>query len=89
MPLGGGIHRISSLQCTHPRTQRIQYRLRAEDIASFRRRFVTLTTLIEETGLHRNTLKSLLAASHVKRFAPNGQDFGPVYLRSETVKALK
>ncbi|WP_458791910.1 hypothetical protein [Yoonia sp. MH D7] len=78
-----------ALQRTHPRTKRVQYRLRAEDISSFHRRFVTLTTLIEETGYHRNTLKSLLAAAHVNRFSPDGQDFGPVYLRKEAIKALK
>lgn len=78
-----------SLQHMHPRTKRVQYRLRAEDISSFHRRFVTLTTLIEETGYQRNTLKSLLAAAGVNRFSPEGQDFGPVYLREEAIKALK
>ena len=69
-------------------TRRLQYRLSAADISSFHRRFVTLTTLSAETGLHRNTLKGLLAASRVNRFAPNGQDFGPVYLRAEAIIAL-
>jgi hypothetical protein len=78
-----------ALQHMHPRTKRVQYRLSAEDISSFHRRFVTLTTLIEETGYHRNTLKTLLAAARVDRFFPEDQDFGPVYLREEAVKALK
>ncbi len=78
-----------ALHCTNPRTRRAQYRLSADDISSFHRRFVTLKTLSEETGHHRNTVKSLLAASRVARFAPGGQDFGQVYLRSETAKALK
>ncbi len=76
-------------QCIHPSTKRIQYRLSANDISSFHLRLVTLTTLIEETGYHRNTLKSLLAATRVNRFSPEGQDFGPVYLREEAIKALK
>jgi len=78
-----------ALPCTNPRTGRLQYRLSAEHIASFHRRFVTLTTLSEETGLHRNTLKRLLANSQVTRFTADGRDFGPVYLRSEAVRAVK
>jgi len=73
---------------TNSRTGRPQYRLGADEIASFHRRFVTLTTLSEETGYHRNTLKSLLEASRVTRFTPEGQDFGPVYPRAEAIKAL-
>ena len=76
-------------QYTNPRKRRAQYRLSADQIASFQKRFVTLTTLGEETGYHRNTLKGLFAASRVARFTPDGQDFGPVYLRSEAAKALK
>ncbi len=78
-----------ALHCTNPRTRRAQYRVSADDISSLHRHFVTLKTLSEETGYHRNTVKSLLAASCVARFAPGGQDFGQVYLRSETAKALK
>ena len=78
-----------ALQHMRPRTKRVQYRLSTEEISSFHRCFVTLTTLIEETGYHRNTLKTLLAAAHLNRFSPDGQHFGPVYLREEAVKALK
>ena len=74
---------------TNPKTGRQQYRLSAEDIAAFHERFVTLTTLSNETGHHRNTLKSLLEASQVSRFAPGNQDFGPVFLRAEAIKALR
>ena len=73
---------------TNPKTGRQQYRLSAEDIASFHGRFVTLTTLSRETGQHRNTLRSLLEASEVAPFAPGGQDFGQVFLRAEAVRAF-
>lgn len=49
----------------------------------------TLTTLSSETGLHRNTVRGLLAASRVTPFAPDRQEFGPVYLRAEALRALK
>lgn len=75
-------------QQTNPRTGRQQYWLSARNIAAFHERFVTLTTLSDETGHHRNTLKSLLKASRVARFAPGDQDFGPVFLRAEAIAAL-
>mgnify|MGYP003668569135 CR=1 FL=1 len=71
-----------------PKTGRSQYRLTAEDIRAFHRRFVTLPTLTRETQFHRNTLRGLLTKSGVARFSPDGHDFGPVYLRSEAEKAL-
>lgn len=74
---------------TNPETGREQYWLSAEEIASFHARFVTLTTLSDETGNHRNTLKSLLQASRGPRFVPSDQDFGPVFLREEAIKALR
>lgn len=73
---------------THPKTGRSQYRLSAEDVSAFHRRFVTLPTLSLETGRHRNTLTGLLARAGVARFSSDEKDFGPVYLRSETAKAL-
>lgn len=79
----------SATQYTNPRTRCAQYRLSTDQITSFQKRFATLTTLCEETGYHRNTLKDLFAASRVARFTPGGQDFGPVNLRSEAAKALK
>lgn len=42
--------------------------------------------LIAETGLHRNTLYKLLDAARVESFAPNGKDFGAVFLRSDLAK---
>lgn len=79
----------SAVHCLNPKTGRPQCRLGAEDISSFHQRFVTLPTLSEETGYHRNTLKTLLEASWVARFAPDGQDFGRVYLREETTRAVE
>lgn len=80
---------VPARQVLNVKTGRLQYHLGAEDIASFHRRFVTLTTLSAETGHHRHTLKGLLAASKVGRFAPEGQDFGPVYLRAEVSQAVR
>jgi hypothetical protein len=78
-----------AMQCLSARTGRPQYRLSTEDISAFHRRFVTLPTLSEETGYHRNTLKRRLEASRIHRFTPNGQDFGPAYLRENVTNALK
>jgi hypothetical protein len=80
---------IPARQAMNSRTRRLQYWVSAEDIESFHRRFVTITTLSSETGLHRNSVRGLLAASRVTPFAPGGQEFGPVYLRAEALRALK
>ncbi|MER2508992.1 MAG: hypothetical protein ABTQ27_09545 [Amaricoccus sp.] len=69
-------------------TGRAQHYLRPEDIAAFRRRFVTLTTFSEKTGRHRNAQRGQVAAGGVARFVADGQSFGPVQLREEVVTAL-
>jgi hypothetical protein len=80
---------VPAVQVVNPDTGRLQHFLRLEDIAAFHRRFATLTTLATETGHHRNTLRAQLAAAGIARFAPGGQDYGPVYLREEVVPALQ
>lgn len=70
----------------HPGTKRMQYWMDEADIAAFTARFATPTMLIEETGLHRNTLYKLLDTARVEPFAPNGKDFGAVFLRSDLSK---
>lgn len=67
----------------HPGTKRMQYWMDEADIAA---RFATPTMLIAETGLHRNTIYSILDAARVEAFPPNRRDFGPVFLRSELAK---
>ena len=79
---------VPAMKCKNPRTGRMQHFLTADDVSSFHRRFVTLTTLSLETGHHRNTLRRIVAVPRVARFGSGGQDFGPVYLRAEAVAAL-
>ena len=79
---------VPATKSRNPRTGRVQYLLTADDVSSFHERFVTLTTLSLETGRHRNTLRKIVAAPRVSRFAPDGRDFGPVYPRAEAVAAL-
>ncbi|MFN4159168.1 MAG: hypothetical protein ACK4GO_12290, partial [Gemmobacter sp.] len=64
------------------------YYLSETDIAAFHRRFVTIATLVGETGLHRNTLRTRLARAKVPVFSPAGEDFGLLYLRDEVEKAI-
>lgn len=74
---------VPAQKVMNPRTGRPQYRMTADDIAAFHERFVTLTILATESGLHRNTLKSKFASHAVAPFSPGGQDFGPVYRRAD------
>jgi len=80
---------VPAQKVMNPRTGRPQYRMTADDIAAFHERFVTLTTLATETGLHRNTLKSKFASHAVAPFAPGGQDFGPVYRRADVAAVTR
>ncbi|MEO9777594.1 MAG: hypothetical protein ABJH07_01925 [Sedimentitalea sp.] len=61
----------------------------ASDIGEFRSRFVTLKILEEEFGLHKRTLLVKLKSAKVNPFAPNGEDFGPLYVREDAEEALK
>lgn len=79
---------VPAVRMVNPATGRAQHYVRPEDIAAFHRRFVTLTTLSEETERHRNTLRGQLTAGGVARFAADGQSFGPIYLREEVATAL-
>jgi hypothetical protein len=80
---------VPAVRVVNPATGRLQHYLRPEDIATFHRRFATLTTLAAETGRHRNALRGQVAAGEVTHFAPDGQAFGPVYLREDVVPALR
>lgn len=80
---------IPARQAMNAKTRRPQYWVSAEDIEAFHRRFVTLTTLSSETGLHRNTVRGVLATSRVTPFAPDRQELGLVYLRAEALRALR
>ncbi|MCZ4354231.1 TniQ family protein [Roseovarius aestuarii] len=79
---------VSACPIINPRTSRRQYRMMTEDTAAFHSRFVTLTTLSAETGQHRNTLRRLIASRNIMPFSPEGQDFGAVYLREDTMRII-
>ena len=73
-----GKHRMTGARMTF---------MNEEDMKKFHERFVTLTSLSSETGEHRNTIIAKLEASNVKRFMPDGEDFGSIYLRSDVMAA--
>lgn len=67
----------------HPGMNVERFYVSSYDRAAFHRRFVTLTTLAAERNTHRNTIAARLKAARVHPFAPNGADFGQVWLREE------
>lgn len=72
-----------SREITRPENGRKGYYLSPADIEEFHRRFISLTSLVEETGLHRNTLLARINSSGLQPFAPQGQAFGRIYLRTD------
>lgn len=73
----------------HPKTRRIQMRMTEQDIEAFHKRFITPTVIEAETGLHRHTILAHLRAKQIERFAPDGQDYGPVYLREAIERQIR
>ncbi len=80
---------VPAQQIMNPRSGRSQHRMTPEDIAAFHDRFVTLTTLSNETGQHRNTLRGLITAQRIEPFSPDGQDFGAIYRREDIAPIMK
>ncbi|WP_255013055.1 hypothetical protein [Roseovarius sp. M141] len=58
------------------------------DIAAFHRRFVTLSTLVGESGERWNTILVHLKGSGMRPFSPGGEDFGHLYLREDVEHAF-
>ena len=76
-------------QVVNPRTGRPQYQMTPEDMAAFHQRFMTLTTLSAESGLHRNTLRGALLMRKITPFSSGGQDFDAVYLRDDVMEIMR
>ncbi|MBT53489.1 MAG: hypothetical protein CMF72_08840 [Mameliella sp.] len=73
----------------HPKTRRLQMRMTEQDIEAFHKRFITPTVIEAETGLHRHTILAHLRAKQIERFAPDGQDYGPIYLREAIERQIR
>ena len=61
----------------------------ARDIEEFHKRFLTSKIMEAEFGQTRKALLVKLEIAQVKRFAPNGEDYGPLYLREDVEPVLK
>ncbi len=78
---------ISATEVVHPKTGKRLKHIFGEDATSFHRKFVTISTIAAETGLHWNSVRTVVNAAGLKPFSPDGQDFGAIYLRNN-VKPL-
>ncbi|ETD88565.1 hypothetical protein U713_12695 [Rhodobacter capsulatus YW2] len=73
----------------HPKTGNENLVLTKADIAAFHRRFVTIPALVSETGRPIPELRAALKRAGVMVFAPEGQDFGRLFLRAAAEAALR
>ncbi|ETD82040.1 hypothetical protein U716_10255 [Rhodobacter capsulatus B6] len=73
----------------HPKTGIENIYMTEADIAAFHRRFVTIPTLVAETGRPIPELRAVLKRAGVTVFAPEGQDFGRLFLRDAAEAALR
>lgn len=72
-----------AIRVQNPSNQRSQFRLTEDNIASFHKDFMTLNTMQDELGLHRNTIFTRLKAMDVLQFTSGGKNFGAIWLRHE------
>ena len=80
---------MSATRITDPKSGKERVYLSTGDIVSFHKRFLTSTTMETEFGQHRWTLLAKLKAAKVNAFAPNGENYGPLYLREEVEAVLR
>lgn len=73
----------------HPRWGGERVYASANDIDEFHKRFTTPKVLEAKFGLHKRTLLVKLKAAKVQPFAPNEEDFGPLYLRKAAESVLE
>lgn len=74
-------HQTPNIQVHHTHSKQYQRRLTNENIEAFHQRFLTITTMSSETGLHRNSILALIRLNSLPAFTPDGQNYGPIYLR--------
>jgi hypothetical protein len=72
----------------NPDSQRSQFRMTDGDIAAFHRKFLTLTTMEGELGLHRNAISCRLRASGVLPFVSDGKSYGAIWSRHAASRVL-
>ncbi len=72
----------------NPRSRRAQRMMSPDDIATFHRTFMTTHTIAVEYGMHRNSVRTILAAKDVPRFEVEGQSFGAIFHRKDVEPAF-
>jgi hypothetical protein len=73
----------------NPANRKIELRMTEEDIAAFHEKFVTITTMVKETGQHRNTIRTLLKHGNVWTVTRDGRAFHQIWRREEVLHIVK
>ncbi|WP_235842624.1 hypothetical protein [Cereibacter sphaeroides] len=79
---------VPATRLQNPKTRAYQLYITAEGAAAFHRRYVTPRSLAQEFGRSWQSLTAELRAKGIRPFSPQGEDFGPLYLRADVVAAL-
>lgn len=72
----------------HPKWGGMRTYVSEADEVAFHKRFMTLTTMATETGEDRRSLLAKLKAAGITPFAPEGEDYGALYLRQDVKGTL-
>lgn len=73
----------------NPANGKIELRMTEDDVAAFHKTFMTITTMAEESGLHRNTVRTLLKHGNVSPITYEGRTFQQVWRRDDVERLLK
>ena len=60
-----------------------QLYLSAAYVAAFHDRFMTIAMMVERLGLDRSNVRKRIRANGIARFAPDGTEYGKIYLRRD------
>lgn len=82
-------HQTPTIKVHHTHFKQYQLRVTNENIDAFHQRFLTITTMSSEFSLHRNSILALIRLNSIPAFAPDGQNYGPIYLREVVQPVLR
>ena len=73
----------------NPKREEMRVYVSQADAAKFHIRILTSSTMEREFNLQKRSVLAKLRAAKVETFAPDGQDFGALYLRKEVEAAME
>ncbi|MFD2741712.1 hypothetical protein ACFSUD_19325 [Sulfitobacter aestuarii] len=75
-------------ELVHPKLKTRQFFISRDDADAFNQRFYTPRTMAQAHGKSRQSMTATLRAAGVEVFSPDGEDYGPLYLRQDVDRII-